>query len=111
MVGGIFSIMRNQRTYLGLLRLLARLFGLLRLLAFLGLFCFLACLCFVLLTRFGRLDHTILAESVKTELMAVVVEETGGVDALTVDAYQIAITRVGSSTSSTSASSMYGTNK
>ena len=93
--------------------------------------------------------------------MAVVVEETGGVDALTVDArlemqvlssgtacatcqcndvagldavadldkilgvvaiirleavgmldaYQIAITRVGSSTSSTSASSMYGTNK
>ena len=86
MVGGIFSIMRNQRTYLGLLRLLARLFGLLRLLAFLGLFCFLACLCFVLLTRFGRLDHAILAESVKTELMAVVVEETGGVDALTVDA-------------------------
>ena len=60
--------------------------------AFLGLFGFLAflgllgILCLCLLYRFGRLYCAILAESVKTKLMAVVVEETGGVDALTVDA-------------------------
>ena len=70
---------------LGLLCLLG-LFGLLALLAFLGLFGFLACLHFVLLAHFGGLNHAILGESVEAELVAVVVEETGGVDALTVDA-------------------------
>ena len=60
--------------------------------AFLGLFGFLAflgllgILCLCLLYRFGRLYRAILAEGFRAELMAVVVEETGGVNTLTVDA-------------------------